>query len=190
VYTNGATRYNLQDLTQAGAATMYSGTGLAGAYQSVGFGIAPDSVFANGTQQQLIQTWGMRGAFNHNWNPYWSSSLYGAFASVHYNGAAKLLICGNGVVGGSIQGALNPAGSGTAITVCNPDYNVGQLGFITRWTPVKNLTFSADLTWIHLDQRYAGFFEAVSTALAKPATDYELKNQDTVLLLFRAQRNW
>ena len=49
VYTDGATRYNIQDLAgSAGANTIYGGTSLPGAYQSVGFGIAPDTVFVNG----------------------------------------------------------------------------------------------------------------------------------------------
>ena len=191
VYTNGATRYNIQDLAgSAGANTIYSGTSLAGAYQSVGFGVAPDTVFANGTQQQLIQTWGMRGGFNHNWNPYWSSSVYGAWAAVQYNDTAKTLICGIGGVGGSVRGALNPAGSGTAVTTCNPDYNIGQIGFITRWTPVKNLTFSGDVTFTHLDQKSVGTVSAPSATIGKPAAVYELKDQNTVLLLLRAQRNW
>ncbi len=43
VYTDGATRYNIQDLAgAAGANQIYGGTNLAGAYQSVGFGVAPD----------------------------------------------------------------------------------------------------------------------------------------------------
>jgi Porin subfamily len=40
--------------------------------------------------------------------------------------------------------------------VCNPDYNASQLGGIIRRTPVKNLTFSAHLTYTHLDQKMAG----------------------------------
>ena len=49
VYTDGATRYNIQDLAgSAGANTIYGSTSLPGAYQSIGFGIAPDSVFATG----------------------------------------------------------------------------------------------------------------------------------------------
>jgi hypothetical protein len=75
VYTNGATRYNIQDLAgSAGANTIFGGTNLPGAYQSIGFGIAPDSVFVNGGQQQLITTYGLRGAYTHNWNPYWNTS--------------------------------------------------------------------------------------------------------------------
>jgi hypothetical protein len=191
VYTDGATRYNIQDLAaSAGANTIYGGTSLAGAYQSVGFGIAPDTVFATGGQQQLIQTWGFRGGYTHNWNAYWNSSIYGAFAEVMYNDTSKTLICGVGGVGGSIRAALNPAGSGTAITSCDPDYNIGQIGFITRWTPVKNLTFSGDVTFTHLDQQMAGTVSAPSASTGKPAAVYELKDQNTVLLLLRAQRNW
>jgi hypothetical protein len=78
------------------------------------------------------------------------------------------------------------------VTSCNPDFAIGQAGIITRWTPVKNLTFSADLAWTHLDQKYAGTVTpaALLAAPAKPATTYELKDQDSIVLLLRAQRNW
>jgi hypothetical protein len=187
VYTDGATRYNIQDLAGgAGANTIYGPSSIA--YQSVGFGIAPDTVFATGGSQQLIQTWGMRGGFNHNWTPTWSSGLYGAWAAVRYNDTSKTLMCGVGGVGGSIRVLANVAAGG--ITACDPDYNIGQLGLITRWTPVKNLAFSADVTYTHLDQKMAGFVTASSTTIGKPAVAYELRNQDTILLLLRAQRVW
>ena len=74
---------------------------------------------------------------------------------------------------------------------CNPDFNIGQIGVITRWTPVKNLTFSADFVYSHLDQKYSGVITTPALAsVAKPAATYELKDQDTYSLLLRAQRNW
>ena len=85
---------------------------------------------------------------------------------------------------------LGLAGIGGAAAVCNPDYNIGQLGGIIRWTPVKNLTFSADLTYTHLDQNMVGTVSVPSGSVGKPAAVYELKDQDTLLLLLRAQRNW
>ncbi|MFO1108399.1 MAG: porin [Bradyrhizobium sp.] len=188
VYTNGATRYNIQDLAGAtGAAVIYGGgTTIAGTYQSLGIGFAPDSVFGVGGQQELVQTWGMRGAFNHNWDPYWSSSLYGAYAAVRYTDNAKTLMCGVGGVGGTVRGAL-----GAGLTNCDPDYSIAQLGFITRWTPVKNLTFSADFVYTRLDQKYAGVTGAGANAVvAKPVGAYELRDQDTYQMLIRAQRNW
>jgi hypothetical protein len=187
VFTDGATRYNIQDLAaSAGANTIFGGTNLPGVYQSVGFGVAPDTVFATGGQQQLIQTWGFRGGYTHNWSPTWSSSVYGAYAQIHYNDTSKTLICGVGGVGGVFRNSF-----GNGITSCNPDYNIGQVGFITRWTPVKNLTFSGDVTWTGLDQKMAGVINLPATnSIGKPAAVYELKDQNTVLLLLRAQRNW
>jgi hypothetical protein len=178
VYTNGATRYNIQELgTPAGANAIY--TGISG----IGFGFAPDAVFRgpNG-QLELVSTWGMRGAFNHNWNPYWSSSVFGAYASVRYNGAAKGLMCG---AGGTISGLIGAGGT------CNPDYNIGQIGANLRWTPVKNLTFTTEALYSMLDQKYAGVANlAASNAVGKPAGGYTLKDQDIWTVMFRAQRTW
>ncbi|GKQ55115.1 porin [Bradyrhizobium sp. Ce-3] len=189
VYTNGATRYNIHELaTQAGTNTLYGGTSLAGAYQSVGFGMAPDSVFAAGGSQQLVSTWGFRGAYVHNWDPYWNTSIYGAYAGVMYNNTAKGLICGpagNGV-GGTFGATFGTAG----LASCNPDYSIAQIGTQTQWTPVKNLTFMADLTFIHLDQKMAGVVTTSGATVGKPTAVYELKDQNNVLLLLRARRNW
>ncbi|UGY05049.1 porin [Bradyrhizobium quebecense] len=190
VYTNGATRYNIQDLSGAGAFTYFGNTSVPGAYQSIGFGIAPDSVFVSGGSQQLITTYGVRGAYVHNWNPYWNTSVYGAWAQVNYNSTAKGYICGPGGTGvGGSFGVL--IGATSNLTSCNPDYSIAQIGTQTQWTPVKNLTFSADFTYTHLDQNYAGTITYPgSAAIGKPAAVYSLSNQDTYMLLLRAQRNW
>jgi hypothetical protein len=84
------------------------------------------------------------------------------------------------------MGALLVAGS-----TCNPDFNVAQAGIITRWTPVKNLTFSGDFNWTRLDQKYSGSVASPGAAsIGKPAAVYELKDQDSFTLALRAQRNW
>jgi hypothetical protein len=188
VYTDGATRYNIQDLAgSAGANTIFGNTGLAGAYQGLGIGFAPDTVFAGGSQQS-VKTWGFRGAYVHNWNPYWNTSIYGAYAGVSFNDTTKTLFCGIAGVGGTVRTAL-----GGGLTNCNPDYNIAQLGTQTQWTPVKNLTFSADFTYTHLDQKYAGTAVLPTIAgIGKPGAPavYEMKDQDTYQLLLRAQRNW
>jgi hypothetical protein len=182
VYTDGATRYNFQSLAPQNFA-MFGGTGLPGAYQSVGIAGAADGVFANGTGISSVQTWGMRGAYTHNWDPYWNTAIYGAYAQLKYGNGGAALVCG----------AIFALGAATAgITNCNPDFNVGQVGIITRWTPVKNLTFSADLAYTNLDQKFAGSIttSAAAPLVAKPAATYELKDQNTIGLLLRAQRNW
>jgi hypothetical protein len=183
VYTDGATRYNIQDLSLLGY-QMYGGTSNPALYQSIGFGGASDAVFTGtsaGNQSQLenVKTWGFRGAYTHNWDPYWNTAIYGAYAGIRYGNLGKGTIC------------AFIAGAQPGVTTCNPDFNIAQAGIITRWTPVKNLTFSADLTWTHIDQKYAGVWAGAAVAAsAKPATNYELKDQSTVSLLLRAQRNW
>jgi hypothetical protein len=178
VYTDGASRYNFQSLANTNYA-MYGGSG--SAFQSIGFAGVADAVFASGTGLSTVQTWGMRGAFTHNWSPYWNTALYGAYAQVHYGSTGSTLICS----GIAATGLL------TAGSSCNPDFNIGQIGLITRWVPVKNLTFSADVTYSHLDQKFEGFANAPTIAsVAKPAAVYQLKDQDTVSMLLRAQRNW
>jgi len=192
VYTNGATRYNIQDMALAGGATIYGSASLTNAYQSVGYGIAPDTVFGtlpDGTNSshQLVSTWGFRGAYTHNWNPYWSSSIYGAYAAVSYNGVAKTLICGNGTV--AYRGSFRTQLSGN-LTSCNPDYNIGQIGLVVTWAPVKNLLFGADLTYTMLDQKMAGTITSANPGIAKPMATYQLKDQNTLTLLLRAQHNF
>jgi hypothetical protein len=184
VYTDGATRYNFQSLAPVNY-SIYGGTGVAGLYQSIGFGNVADAVYvgtnnANGSQLESVQTWGFRGAFTHNWDPYWNTAIYGAYAGVRYGTLGKNTIC------------AFIAGAQAGVTNCNPDFNIGQVGIITRWTPVKNLTFSADFTWARLDQKYAGVWNAAqNNGVAKPGgAVYEIKDQDSLTLLLRAQRNW
>jgi hypothetical protein len=183
VYTDGATRYNFQSLAPVNY-SIYGGTGLPGAYQSIGFANAPDAVFfgtnaANGSRLENVTTWGFRGGFTHNWDPYWNTAVYGAYAGVRYGNLGRTAVCANATV------LLGLVGS------CNPDFNIGQIGIITRWTPVKNLTFSADFTYSYLDQKYVGtVVSPLLGGMAKPAAIYEVKDQSSANFLVRAQRNW
>ncbi|MDH2406570.1 porin [Bradyrhizobium sp. SSUT18] len=183
VYTNGATGYNFQQYTSATYA-MYGGAGLAGAYQSVGLAGLSDSVFVAGAGQQLTTSYGFNGAYTHNWNPYWSSSVYGAWAAVRYNGTAKGYICGAFVATLALSSGLGG---------CNPDFNYAVIGTRTIWTPVKNLAFAADLTYVMLDQKYASGSTVtlpVQAGIAKPAGVYELKDQGALTLSLRATRSF
>ncbi|MGF6313130.1 hypothetical protein ABIB82_007161 [Bradyrhizobium sp. i1.8.4] len=183
VYTNGASRYNFQDYMSTTYA-MYGGTGLAGAYQSVGLGGLSDSVFVAGSGQELTTTYGFRGGYTHNWDPRWATGIYGAWAAVRYNSTAKGYICGAFVTTLALSSGIGG---------CNPDFNYAVAGVATYWTPVKNLTFSADLAYTMLDQKYASGSTVtlpLQSGIAKPGAVYELKNQSSLTLLLRAQRNW
>jgi hypothetical protein len=164
---------------------MFGGSSRAGAYQSIGFGQTSDAVYVPGGELKLVDAWGIRGAFNHNWDPYWSTSLWGSYAQVRYNGGALDLTsakgqwCANYTAGKAVSGDFT----------CNPDYNVAQVGLTTRWTPVKNLTFSAEVGAFFLDQKMTGA-ATLAAAAPKPNTVYEFKDQSTVFLNVRAQRNF
>ena len=165
--------------------TMFGGAGN-GAYQSIGFGATTDAVWlptANGGDGSLhlTEAFGFRGAYNHNWDPYWSTSLFGSYSAVRYDGTAKANICD--------AYTTNRVRAPSADYSCNPDFNVAQLGLVTRWTPVKNLTFSAEVLWSHLDQKFTGSATLTPTA-PKPTAVYQFKDQDTVTFNVRAQRNF
>jgi porin-like protein len=183
VYTDGATRYNLQHLAAVNY-SMFGGTNLPGAYQSIGFANAPDAVYtgtsvANGTGLENVRTWGFRGGYTHNWDSHWNTGVYGAYATIRYGSNGKAVICANAVALLALVGA------------CNPDFSIAQAGIITRWTPVQNMTFSGDLNWSRIDQKYSGTVVAPTLAgVAKPAAVYELKDQDSLSFLLRAQRNF
>ncbi|MEH2528805.1 MULTISPECIES: porin [unclassified Bradyrhizobium] len=180
-------------LSGAPGFAMFGGSTRADAYQSIGFGQAADGVFLpvafGGTGDiKLVDAFGIRGAFNHNWDPYWSTSLFGSWSAVRYGGNALDLTTAKG------QWCANYVANKTAPSAdfsCNPDFNVSQLGLVTRWTPVANLTFSAEAMWFHLDQRMAGTINnPVGVVAPKPITRYEFRDQDAVSLNVRVQRNF
>ena len=182
-YAKGATKYIIGTDAASPSFAMYGGSSRA--YQSVGFGATTDAVylptaFGGDGSLHLTESWGMRGAFNHNWDAHWATSVFGTYSAVRYDATAKMLICAN---------YTTPAKAVSADYVCNPDYNVSQLGFNVRWTPVKGLTFTAETQWLHLDQKFAGTATLAATA-PKPTTVYEFRDQDSILLQLRAQRNF
>jgi len=183
VYTDGATRYNFNSLMPT-TYSLYGGTGLPGVYQSLGMGSYADVTYsgvtaATGTSLESVKTWGFRGGYTHNWNPNWASAIYGAYAHLSYGNTFKVNHCANMVALLALTGT------------CNPDFNVAVIGFNTIWTPVKNLAFTADVSFTNLDQKYSGVITApLNVAPAKPAAFYELKDQNMVSMLIRAQRNW
>jgi len=157
-YTEGALRYVLG---QSGATPLnfnsVDGTSI------VALPVA-DGVYSAtlGSAIQLTKAYGFNGAFNHNWNQNWSSSIFGSYSHVDYNGAASLILVGANQ---------------------NPDFNVSQLGLNTTWKPVKNLAFIAEGSWIHIDQNLVGTTTSAGRTFAYGDTD-------RFSGIFRVQRNF
>ena len=188
-YARGDTR-NVISTTGTSPNFAIFGQGIAGvSYQSVGFGFTSDGLYsgtnqANGTAIQLTTAYGVRAGYIHNWTPEWQSGVFGSYSRIDYNGTATALYCTQ--YGRAVAG-LN------ATYTCNPDFNVAQAGFRTGWTPVAGLTLSGEVLYVNLDQRFAGRTGAAVTPsgnLAKPPAIYSYKDQDTVSVNFRIQRNF
>ena len=114
---------------------------------------------SNGTDGaiHLTTAYGLRGAFNHNWDPYWSSSLFGGMGWVRYDGDRP---------GRILRGLRRQvAGSGRDLHL-QPELLHLELGFVTRWTPVKNLTFSAETIWTHFNTGFTGIRDLLARSAA------------------------
>jgi hypothetical protein len=191
-YAKGNTKAVISTSGGSPSFGMFGSTGRLGAYQSIGFGQTSDAVFLPGFltggatgDLKLTEAYGIRGAYNHNWDPYWSTSLWGSYAAVRYNGSATDILTAKG----QFCASFNFGKAVSADYTCNPDYNIAQVGVVTRWTPVKNLTFSAEVGAFFLDQKFTGA-ATLSPAAPKPTAVYEFKDQSTVFLNVRAQRNF
>jgi len=191
-YSKGDTKAVISTSGGSPSFAMFGNTGRLGSYQSIGFGQTADAVYLPGFitggvtgDLKLVDAWGIRGAFNHNWDPYWSTSLWGSYASVRYGGSSTDLLTAKG----QFCASFNFGKTVSLDYSCNPDYNIAQVGVVTRWTPVKNLTFSAEVGAFFLDQKFTGA-ATLAPAAPKPTTVYEFKDQSTVFLNIRAQRNF
>jgi hypothetical protein len=200
-WSRGASKYVLATSSSTPSSfNIYNGTKFA-------MGVVTDAVYSgisssNGNPQtglQLTNGWGFRGAFNHNWDPYWSSSLFGGIAGLSYNATAKTLYCNTYVSnpGIAIRGTANVTnGGGTGGTfgagsVCDPGFTISEIGLVTRWTPVKNLTFSAEVLYAYLKTNMAGTITgAPSSDLPLANTTYTFGNNGTTSVEMRVQRNF
>src|SRR5260370_14104720 len=107
-YAWGDTKNVISTSAASPSFMMFGGTSRPGAYQSIGFGATTDAVWLpnhattgavaalGDGQLKLTEAFGVRGAFNHNWNPYWSSSLFGSYSAVRYKGSVGDLTSAKG----------------------------------------------------------------------------------------------
>jgi hypothetical protein len=190
----GASKYVLGTSGPLGGSFYLFGNGPTGSAGKLAIGAISDGVYSGGpggtgvggTQVQLTQGWGIRGAFNHNWSPEWSSSLFGGAAQLSYNNTAKAIWCASYVASGTTL---------TAGSTCDPGFTLSEIGLTTRWTPVKNLTFSSEVLYAYLHTNMSGgaigtASSAFPIAAGTAASPYIFGDKGTVSVEFRAQRNF
>ena len=77
------------------------------------------------------------------------------------------------------------------VTRCDPGFTISEIGLVTRYTPVKNLTFSAEVMFAYLKTNMAGTVIATpSSALPLSTAAYTYGSNGTTSLNLRVQRNF
>jgi hypothetical protein len=193
-YAKGAAKYvfgGTVDTVGAGRFSRVNGS-------SLGFGYVLDGVYSGvpGSQIQQSNAWEIDASFEHYWTPQWRTSVFGSYSHIDYgaggnallaaafSGAASRLGVSNAGVtttttGGTSTVATNSGGvtAGTlALTGGSFDLNLVQVGTRTAWTPVQNLTLSAEFIYSRLGQELQGTY--TGTVAGKPSQTYTLGSQN------------
>jgi hypothetical protein len=64
-----------------------------------------------------------------------------------------------------------------------------MVGLVTRWTPVKNLTFSAEALYTMLHQNFSGS-SVFALGAPQPTQNWTFHDQSTASFNVRVQRNF
>jgi hypothetical protein len=195
VDTKGAVGY----ATKAGSWQIFSHNG-----QSAGVGWVADGIFDNVlrgpnlTQIQLTNAWSVNAGYEHFWNPWWRTSLYGGYTRVTYDQTARDIAAehlpsppvGGTACGLPVEGAVWPpvdVGTGAGNS-CTPNFSFWQIGSRTQWNVTKDLYVGADVTYTHLNSAYKGPLPAGVVTIYPPATVVE--DQQFVSGILRMQYNF
>ena len=145
---------------------------------TVSFAAAHDAYFGNpvpgspSSELNLTEAWGVNAHYEHAWTRSLKTSLFAGYVEVSFPGASKALICGT-CSGGR-----------------NPDYNFWLLGSRTQWSPWKGqLNIGVEVVYASIDSS-----QPVTTGtrlvLAAPQTPKLIRDNDSLQISFRVQRNW
>ena len=176
-YANGATRYVFGGTSQINGAgfALFNGN-------NVALGNYMDAVFASpvgagaGTDLQLTTDFGARFFFEHYWNLAWRTSLWGSYARHENTGTGNAILVNryNAAFGGGITGDAN--------------FSIYQIGTRTAWTPVKNLTFSAEVQYANMQSGLSGTI--VPTGFTNRTNPVVLGSQGTFVGQVQALRSF
>ena len=147
-----------------------------GAGNSVALGWAPDVVFNAAGQSELTEAWTVSGAYEHNWNNQWRTSVFGGVTQVNFNGNATAMLC-------AAPATYNASAS--AFSNCSPNFSQSQLSTRTAWNPHPTLEIGLDLLWVHNDTANAGTATLAATATGRQAGTYVVEDQDKYMAILR-----
>jgi hypothetical protein len=168
-YAKGAAKYIFGGTTDTAGGGRYAKADAT----SMGFGYVLDGVYTNGGQIIQSEAWQVSAFYEHYWNPAWRTSVFGNYSHISYGD-------GNALLFAALSTAANTSNGGTlgAGTTGNFDLGLAQIGTRTAWTPVRNLTLSAQFTYSRLEQNLNGTWTGAVTGRATPVGGYTLSNQN------------
>ncbi|MGM4967805.1 porin [Tardiphaga sp. 1201_B9_N1_1] len=169
-YGKGAAKYVFGGTTDTSGGGRYAKVD----GNSLGFGYVLDGVYS--TNGQVIQSsaWEVSAFYEHYWNPAWRTSLFGNYSHISYGSGNDLMMASfQGLTTGGPgfnSSAAGAARAGVFAGTGNFDLGLAQIGTRTAWTPVQNLTLSAQFTYSRLDQNLNGTYTTLATGVSgKPA---------------------
>jgi porin-like protein len=160
-FANGAVKYVFGGTYDTnGAGRFATSTGANG----ITFGYILDGVYTgtnstNGSSIQKSDAWDVSAYYEHYWTPNWRTSVFGSYSKISYGS-------GNAALLAAFNGAAPTATNVLAGTALGGTFNLGiaQIGTRTAWTPVQNLTLSAEFLYTRLNQNLTG--SVIATAVS------------------------
>jgi len=181
-FAHGAAKYvwgGTLDTNGAGNYARLGGTGIPGNRGSMAFGYVLDGVYAGttaatGTSIQLSNAWEVSAMYEHYWNPLWRTSIFANYSTISYGGTGDALL-----MAALKTPAISSTGTLTAGTTGTFRFSTAQIGTRTAWTPVKDLTFSAEFIYSRMYQNLNGTFVSTATNIpgAPGQSSFDLKGQ-------------
>jgi hypothetical protein len=177
-YAQGAAKYIFGGTTDTAGGGRYAKVD----GNSLGFGYVLDGVYNNGGQIQQSTAWEVSAFYEHYWNPKWRTSLYGNYSHISYGDSGNALLGAafrSTTAGSGANSSSAAAASAGVITGGSNNFDLGltQIGTRTAWTPVQNLTLSAEFIYSRLDQNLDGVYTGnIGGKVA--GTAYQLKDQN------------
>jgi Porin subfamily len=182
-FSHGATKYVFGGtIDTVGAGRFAAASGTAGGTMAIGYvldGVYSGTSAATGTSIQLANAWEVSGFYEHYWTPAWRTSVFGNYSSISYGAAADAMLIGNLTTITTSTGHLAGAG-GVGSATGSMKFATAQVGTKTSWTPVKDLTISAEFLYTRMINNLNGTFVTAAGGVSGAAagTVYTLGSQN------------
>jgi hypothetical protein len=179
-FANGAAKYVFGGAWDTAGAGRLAKLGDGG----MGFGYVLDGVYGAGTGISKSNAWQAAAFYEHYWSPAWRTSVFGTYSRISYGSTGDALLLAAANAGRLSTGFTTATGSF--------DLALAAVGTRTAWSPVKDLTFAAEVTYVRLDQHLNGTFTATGTAIpGQPAgSTFVLKDQNLYQGAVEVRRNF